>query len=329
MIYLCKKAKVEAKKEHPKVKSQLHERNRHNQRYDLDALSSCSPELASFVIINKYNDKSIDFANPQAVMALNRALLKMYYDISEWEIPAGYLCPPIPGRADYIHNIADLLAESNNGTIPKGDKITCLDIGIGANCVYPIIGVKEYAWKFIGSDVDSISLASANNIIKANALLQSVVECRLQANYRDFFRGIIKQDELIDISICNPPFHASMDDAKAGTVRKLTNLSKKEVTKAVLNFGGRQSELCYDGGEERFVMEMIHQSKQYAKSCLWFSSLISKQETLDAIYFALDKAKVVDIKTINMGQGNKISRVVAWTFFSKMEREQWSEKRWQ
>jgi 23S rRNA (adenine1618-N6)-methyltransferase len=33
-----------------------------------------------------------------------------------------YLCPPIPGRADYIHYIADLLA-SNNGIIPKGHGI--------------------------------------------------------------------------------------------------------------------------------------------------------------------------------------------------------------
>jgi 23S rRNA (adenine1618-N6)-methyltransferase len=45
-------------------------------------------------------------------------LLISYYDIQKWDIPH-YLCPPIPGRADYIHYIADLLAESNNGIIPK------------------------------------------------------------------------------------------------------------------------------------------------------------------------------------------------------------------
>jgi 23S rRNA (adenine1618-N6)-methyltransferase len=43
--------------------------------------------------------------------------------------------PSIPGRADYIHYIADLLAESNNGIIPRSwDQ--GLDIGIGANCIY-------------------------------------------------------------------------------------------------------------------------------------------------------------------------------------------------
>jgi 23S rRNA (adenine1618-N6)-methyltransferase len=41
-----------------------------------------------------------------------------------------YLCPPIPGRADYIHLHSRLLAESNNGIIPKGHGIQGLDIGI-------------------------------------------------------------------------------------------------------------------------------------------------------------------------------------------------------
>ena len=41
---------------------------------------------------------------------LNRAILMHHYGVKSWDIPAGYLCPPIPGRADYIHSVADLLA---------------------------------------------------------------------------------------------------------------------------------------------------------------------------------------------------------------------------
>jgi len=315
------------KRHHPKLKTQLHPRNRHNERYDFTELVKTSPELARYVALNTYNDESIDFSDPKSVKMLNSALLKHFYDITIWEIPSGYLCPPIPGRADYIHNIADVLANSNNGSIPNGPKIKCLDIGIGANCVYPIIGVKEYGWSFVGSDIDSISIASANKIITSNESLQGKVECRLQKDSIDFFKGIIKDAEKFDITICNPPFHSSMEDAKAGTLRKMSNLQKKEVTKPVLNFGGIQSELCYDGGEERFVMEMIHQSREFADSCLWFSTLISKLATLDAIYFALEKAKVVEIKTVSMGQGNKISRIVAWTFKNKEQQLDWAKER--
>ena len=58
---------------------------------------------------------------------LNRALLKADYGIDFWDIPPNYLCPPIPGRVDYIHHLADLLARSNNNEIPRGPQIKALD----------------------------------------------------------------------------------------------------------------------------------------------------------------------------------------------------------
>jgi hypothetical protein len=103
---------------------------------------------------NRYGTESIDFANPAAVKALNQALLKKFYDIAHWDIPPGYLCPPIPGRADYIHHVADLLAGEHEVAIPRGPSVAVLDIGIGANCVYPIVGCHDYGWQFVGTDID-------------------------------------------------------------------------------------------------------------------------------------------------------------------------------
>jgi len=160
------------KKEYPKEKSSLHPRNRHRERYDFKQLIESCPELAQFVKINIYNDESIDFSDPEAVKMLNKALLKRYYEIDNWNIPQNYLCPPIPGRADYIHHIADLLCSNNYGKIPTGEKIKCLDIGVGANCVYPIIGNKEYGWSFIGSDIDPVAIGSATKIIELNPSLK-------------------------------------------------------------------------------------------------------------------------------------------------------------
>jgi 23S rRNA (adenine1618-N6)-methyltransferase len=316
------------KKDHPKEKTRLHPRNRHRERYDFKQLIGVCPELAPFVTVNIYNDESIDFFNPDAVKMLNTALLKFFYGIDNWEIPQNYLCPPIPGRADYIHYMADLLSDKNNGKIPTGNKVKCLDIGVGANCVYPIIGNKEYGWSFIGSDIDSVSTQSANKIIESNSFLKGQIEIRLQNSPKDFFYGVLQKGEIIDLSICNPPFHRSLAEAQSGTLRKLHNLKHKKVTKPILNFGGQSNELWCEGGEERFVREMIFQSKEFSVSCFWFSSLVSKESNLKSIYNALEKVGALEVKTIPMGQGNKTSRIVAWTFLTPEQQKKWSETKW-
>ena len=316
------------KREHPKEKTKLHLRNKHRERYDFGLLTKTCPDLAQYVKLNVYNDESIDFADPNAVKMLNKALLKHYYDIDNWDIPENYLCPPIPGRADYIHHASDLLGSKNFGKIPVGDNIKCFDIGVGANCVYPIIGNKEYGWSFIGSDIDTIAIASANKIIESNPFLKDKIEIRFQHQPNDIFFGIIKKDELIDMSICNPPFHSSLAEAKEGTLRKLNNLNTEKITKPVLNFGGQNCELWCKGGEEKFIRDMIRQSKLYAASCFWFSTIVSKQKHLKNIYEALQTSEAIEVKTIPMGQGNKSSRIIAWTFLSPEQQRSWADTRW-
>jgi 23S rRNA (adenine1618-N6)-methyltransferase len=311
------------KKEHPKEKQELHPRNRHRERYDFKLLIETCADLQPYVKLNPYHDESINFFDPAAVKMLNRALLKQYYGIEHWDIPEGYLCPPIPGRADYIHYAADLLASCNHGKIPTGNKINALDIGMGANCIYPIIGHKEYGWHFVGTDVDTVSIASAKNIIEMNPSLQNGIEIRQQTNNSNIFKSIIQKEERFDITICNPPFHASAKEAAMGSIKKLNNLQRKHNSKPVLNFGGSSNELWCDGGEQTFIANMIDESKLFAGNVCWFTTLVSKSSHLDSIYQALKNAKAIDTRTINMGQGNKISRMVAWTFLSKEEQGKW------
>lgn len=316
------------KKVHPAEKIVLHPKNRHRERYDFAKLITTCPELTKYVKPNAFGDVSIDFANPKAVKWLNKALLKQYYSVEYWDIPTGYLCPPIPGRADYIHHIAELMGSSNNGVIPTGYKIKCMDIGVGASCVYPIIGNKEYGWSFIGSDIDASALTSAGKIITNNHFLQRNVELRLQENPKDIFHGVMKRSEPIDVTICNPPFHASLAEAQEGTLKKLSSLNQKKITTPTLNFGGQSNELWCDGGEVRFVLDMIRQSKQFSANCFWFSTLISKQSHLDVVKEALRTAGAVNVKVIPMGQGTKISRIVAWTFLNATQQKKWLDTRW-
>ncbi|MFY7890521.1 MAG: 23S rRNA (adenine(1618)-N(6))-methyltransferase RlmF, partial [Spirosomataceae bacterium] len=309
-------------------KTGLHPRNPHRSAYDFTALIAACPALAPFVTVNAYQNQSIDFANPTAVKLLNQALLASFYDIQHWDIPENYLCPPIPGRADYVHYIADLLASVNDGEIPKGKAIKGLDIGVGANCVYPIIGRKEYGWSFIGSDIDVQAIKSANNIIRANPLLNNAVTCRLQSATTHFFEGILGAKEQVDFTICNPPFHASAEEASAGSNRKVSNLKGKKVENAVLNFGGQSTELWCEGGESTFIYHMIQESLRFAENCFWFTTLVSKKENLQGIYKSLAKVQASEVRTIEMKQGQKISRFVAWTFLTEEQQVAWKAKRW-
>lgn len=309
-------------------KSELHPRNKHRARYDFEQLIQICPALKPFVSINTYNVETIDFTNQIAVKTLNQALLKQFYKIDVWDIPQNYLCPPIPGRVDYIHYIADVLASSNGGNrIPKGKSVTVLDIGVGANCIYPILGHQEYGWNFIGSDIDALAVKVANQIAVSNSL-SDVIECRHQLNSTFIFKGILKPQEIVDITMCNPPFHASANEAKAGTERKWKNLGQQKNIKPVLNFGGQSNELWCKGGEKAFITNMINESAQIPQRSLWFTSLVSKSEHLPAIYNALKKANAITVKTINMSQGSKVSRLVAWTFLNETQHIQWSLKRW-
>jgi 23S rRNA (adenine1618-N6)-methyltransferase len=323
-----KQQQIMSSEKNKQEKTRLHPRNKNRERYDLKALTLSNPELKNHILPNKFGVESVDFSNPLAVKLLNKALLNYYYGITNWEFPDENLCPPIPGRADYIHYIADVLSENNFGTIPTGDKITCLDIGVGASCIYPIIGVTEYGWKFVGSDINPKSIASAQSIINSNVSLKDKIECRLQQDSKDVFHGIIDKDEKIEAIICNPPFHASLEDAQKDTQRKVKNLSGKKVKTPELNLAGISKELICEGGEYKFIQNMIRESKHFSKTCFWFTTLVSKQSNLKGIHKLLENAKANQIKTISMGTGNKSSRIVAWTFLSKEEQVEWRETRW-
>jgi 23S rRNA (adenine1618-N6)-methyltransferase len=311
------------KGEQAKQKTILHPRNLHRFRYDFDALISVCLELKDFVIVNEHNIETIDFSNPVAVKTLNRALLLSSYDIQNWDIPAGYLCPPIPGRADYIHYIADLLATTNNGIIPEGEAVFGLDIGIGANCIYPIIGNSVYGWSFVGTDIDEKALQNCKKIIANNPKLMDAISLQSQIEPRFIFKNIILPEDTFAFTICNPPFHASPEEAAKSALRKVNALEENKTAKPVLNFGGKNAELWCKGGEMGFLTQMIYESVKYPMQCLWFTTLVSKKDNLKNIYKLLNKVGASEIKTIDMAQGQKISRIVAWTFLSEKQQQEW------
>lgn len=282
------------------------------------------PALSEYIVKAKGGRLSIDFANPKAVKTLNAALLAHYYNVPKWDIPLGYLCPPIPGRADYIHGIADLLASDNNGHMLTGKEVKGLDIGVGANGVYPIIGSQSYGWAFVGSDIDKSAINNCEKLIEQNPKLNGLFTTRHQTNKQFIFKGIVKDDDDFAFSMCNPPFHKSAEEAKRGTKVKTSNLARnqkkrgargiKYAGQANVNFAGQANELWCEGGELAFIQQMIKESVQVKNNIAWFTCLVSKSAHLKPIATSVNYYGATCLKHVDMGQGQKQSRFVAWTF---------------
>ena len=291
------------------IKPGLHPRNRFSQRYDFPELVRVCPSLAVHVKPNAHGDDSLDFADPQAVKALNQALLSHAYGLHHWDIPTGFLCPPIPGRSDYIHYLADLIS------MKRGPTVRVLDVGAGANAIYPLIGASEYGWSFVGTEVDSLAFEWGRKMVANHPSVAGLIEYRQQSSALKCFDGVIRDDECFELTMCNPPFHASAAEAAEGTQRKLRNLGQSiGRPKAALNFGGRAGELWCDGGELAFIRRMIIQSSAYQHQVNWFTTMVSKSAHLPHLEHALRNQKAVEVKVIEMAQGQKKSRLLAWTF---------------
>lgn len=297
----------------PEGKEGMHPRNRFRAGYDFEALAAGSPALAAFVKPNRHGALSIDYADPRAVKALNQALLRQAYGL-HWDLAREALCPPIPGRSDVLHHLADLLGGGQEAAIPRGPAVRVLDVGTGANCIYPLIGASEYGWRFVGSEVDLEAVRWAQKLVARNPSVADLIEVRRQPSPAAIFRNVVGSGEVFDLSMCNPPFHTSAAEAAAGTARKRRNLGAPKDGPAMLNFGGRAAELWCPGGELGFVSRMIGESVEFRGQCRWFTAVVSKSAHLPRLQQALRAVAPREVRTIEMAQGRKQSRLLTWRF---------------
>ncbi|QTD37494.1 23S rRNA (adenine(1618)-N(6))-methyltransferase RlmF [Polaribacter batillariae] len=279
----------------------LHPKNKFNKGYNFNELIKVNPSLKEFVSENKYRRTTIDFSNPKAVKELNKGLLFSFDKISVWHFPDENLCPPIPGRLDYIHHLADVLAEEKN--------IKILDIGTGATCIYPLLGVSEYNWNFVATDIDLDSLDTAQDIIDDNNFTNKI-ELRQQFDENHILKGIIEDGDSFSATMCNPPFYKSAEEAQGANKRKNRNLGNN----AVRNFSGNNNELWYVGGEKAFLHNYLYESSLYKTSSKWFTSLVSKKENVESLEKSSKKLGATTFKVIPLNQGNKVTRIVCWRF---------------
>jgi len=346
-----------------KRKGRAHPRNAFQGTYDMDRLVAAYPTLGPHVVLGPTGRPTVKFADPAAVRALNTALLVADYGVNPDYadlVPPHALVPPVPGRADYVHHMADALQKSlaggdddDDALVPKGSVITGMDIGTGASCIYPTIATSVYGWKMIASDINHASVTSAREIVKANGHSDLIDVRHQEVSDKSIFDGILRSGESIDFTMCNPPFYPSREAFQAESARKVRGLSKGKVTPQEVdptkscqlegerassnNFGGTDSELWCEGGEVAFVKRIISESKQYWNRCLWFTSLVSRHKNLKKIengLFSMGKQsnkgnnkQVQVVQRVAMGAGVKSSTILMWSFLDERERRDWARRR--
>ncbi|MDB4289691.1 23S rRNA (adenine(1618)-N(6))-methyltransferase RlmF [Flavobacteriaceae bacterium] len=290
----------------------MHLENPYSDRYDLKRLAIHHPLLQDYIVLNPSDQETIDFSNSAAVYELNKAMLLADFKVEKYELPMGYLIPPVPGRLEYLLQIREFLSEQFN--IDKNTKLRGLDIGSGANGIYCILGLQHFNWTMVGAECDANSVEIAKANMQHTKSLKNKIEIRHQENKSFLFKNIIKTDEQFDFTVCNPPFHTSKEEAFRGSQRKINNLGREFDKKEVaLNFEGQANELWCNGGEALFIKRLIKESIAFKNQVKVFSTLVSKTDSLASIDKQLKKAKA-NSYVVPMDLGNKKSRIVLWWF---------------
>ena len=290
----------------------MHAQNPYGNRYDLKRLTKHYHALEKFIVLNPSGEETIDFSSSEAVFALNKSMLLADFKLGDYELPSGYLIPPVPGRLDYLLHVRDFLTEKFN--VSENSQLNGLDMGSGANGIYCILGAQHFNWKMVGSETDAKAVEIANANIQKTKGLNDKIEIRHQQDKGSLFKNTIQANEQFNFVVCNPPFHSSKEEALKGSLRKVKNLggyAAKE--KFLLNFEGQANELWCNGGEVLFIKRLIKESVGFKNQVKVFSTLVAKSESVAAIKKQLSKVKA-NFEVIPMALGNKKGRYLMWWF---------------
>ena len=292
-------------------------------------------------------------------IALTRGLLHWYFDLTLQHIPEKHLCPPVPNRFFYVHWIQthllpllskesgrfdydsdDSEGDTNDGALalyPYG-----LDIGVGANCIYPMLNAKFFRYNMVGTDIDNDALKVAQANVEANHLQGKIKLFQVAPSYaqqqassspsapesvggpvsralqtwQSSQRPEQREQQRLQFVMTNPPFYdpqeeqTVMTDARVGDGRARTAMTVSEGT--------------YPGGEVGFVTDMIADSLRQRNdvelngsllsSPLWYSSMLGKKASLVKLQKLLTHTLGPGhVEVTDYGPGQYTRWFLAWT----------------
>ncbi|KAI9435810.1 S-adenosyl-L-methionine dependent methyltransferase [Lactarius indigo] len=284
----------------------MHERNIYKTPPDFESLAHAYPPLQLHVIRSPEDGSpTIDFHDEAAQRRLTQALLFRDFDI-QLEIPDDRLCPPVPNRLNYVLWLQDILSHSSLQE-QSPTSIRGIDIGTGASAIYPLLACRlSPNWRIVATDVDSVSLASAQANVDRNGLSERISVLRADPTGPILFP--LTQDPAVsfDFSMCNPPFYASAEEVARSAATKA--LSPNAVCT------GAEVEMITAGGEEGFVSRMVRESLALGERCRWYTSMLGKQSSLTALVSLLRAHSITNYALTELVQGHTRRWALAWSF---------------
>ena len=301
-------------------------------------------------------------------LALTRALLQRDFHLILPSIPLGYLCPPLPNRLNYVCWLRQLLEtgmdcdeDEDSSKVSSVYYYQGIDLGTGATCIYPLLlSTSAFAsehsdkWKFLATDIDPVSVESAQKNIEANHLqhrIRAVCVPPTAHNITKTNDNNKKENDKEDYSVFHQgPILAAMNAANDCDLFRSTTPTKvqKNHTYTFFDFvmtnppfygsaeeaqgprsgDGRKRtdmtihESVYQGGEFGFLSDMIQDSLQLRSQITWYTSMIGKKSTLKEIEKNLRAIGFHrgNLRTTQFIQGTTTRWGIAWTFQKVPER---------
>ncbi|KAI8319012.1 S-adenosyl-L-methionine dependent methyltransferase, partial [Martensiomyces pterosporus] len=276
-------------------------------------LASQCPDLSKYLIAQSPTRSTIDFRDPAAVRSLNRALLKAFFGLTV-HLPSDSLCPSVPNRLNYVQWIAEnITAEFAHSPIWG------VDIGTGASCVYPLLGVRVMPQcRFVATDINECSIQAAKQNVESNGLdarirvyLNKNRETKLPLDDPEFPLPALADgqgagQETVAFCMCNPPFYESEEERK--------RLGDMKAGAPSLQTGGKNDELYTEGGEAGFLKGLLAESKVLRERVRWYTTMVGKKSTLAVLKAELNAMGVARTKEGKLLQGRTTRWVIAWSF---------------
>nr|XP_019539786.2 U6 small nuclear RNA (adenine-(43)-N(6))-methyltransferase-like [Aedes albopictus] len=285
----------------------MHPRNIYRQRPDFRALVKQYPELTAVTTVDLNGKLKLDYKDRKALQLLTSCLLKRDYGL-QVDLPPDKLVPTLPLRLNYILWLEDL--EEALGWKNRAE-VRGLDIGCGASCIYPLLGVvhSKRRWRMVGLELleDSVLVARAN--VERNGLQACIEVVQQKSEDGSVLKQFMEGRENFDFCMCNPPFF----DDDEGTTHKDRTDQRKEPPNAVT---GSDKELRIDGGELRFLERIIDESLELKERITVYTSMIGHKKNFEEILRIMKRRSISNVTTTRFCQGNTTRWGVAWSFSS-------------
>ena len=257
-------------------------------------------------------------------IALSRSLLHAYFELRLPHLPDHHLCPPIPNRFFFLHWIDSYLlrlqgfvSDSSYGLERAQRRTLCLDIGVGATCIYPLLAARALNYQVLGADIDGQALEIAQQNVNANNLSSRIRLSHVDLTHSQdsslppggpltrSLQAFGPSNERPDFCMTNPPFYdpdaMEQEAPRAGDGRERTNMTT--------------SEGSYPGGEVEFVLDMICDSvRARSSSCRWCTTMLGKKSSLIHLEKLLKHVLgPAHVQSTEYGPGQYTRWFLAWT----------------